>query len=60
MKDLAQRLIFSADCSQPMGLTPELKTRQFENLFIFFFFSKISRHVCPKSNIVQNPKSKIK
>jgi hypothetical protein len=37
MKNLAQRLIFSADCSQSMGLTPELKIRRFENLFIPFF-----------------------
>jgi hypothetical protein len=61
MKNLAQRLIFrfSADCSQMMGLPPELKIKRFEN-FVFFSFFKISRHVCTKSNIVQNPKSKIK
>ena len=37
MKNLAQRLIFSADCSQSMGLTPEPKIRRFD----FFFFKKI-------------------
>ena len=41
MKNLAQRLIFSADCSQSMGLTSELKIRRFENVFLFFIFSKI-------------------
>jgi hypothetical protein len=58
MKNLAQRLIFSADCSQSMGLPPELKIRQVEKIILFFL--KIRRHVCPKSKIVQNPKSKIK
>jgi hypothetical protein len=38
MKNLAQRLIFSTDCSQSMGLTSELKIRRFENLFLFLFF----------------------
>jgi hypothetical protein len=37
MKNLAQRLIFSADCSQSMGLTSELKIRRFENVFLFSF-----------------------
>jgi hypothetical protein len=37
-KKLAQRLIFSADCSQSMGLTSVLKVRRFENVFLFCLF----------------------
>jgi hypothetical protein len=60
MENLAQRLVFSADCSQSMGLPPELKIRRFENSFLFFFFffedqaSRLSKiQNCPKS---KNPK----
>jgi hypothetical protein len=50
MKKLAQHLIFSADCSQSMGLPPVLKIRRFENYFFFCFV--------PRSGVtfVQNPK----
>ena len=57
MKNLAQRLIFSADCSQSMGLTPELKIRRFENLFLFFFFLQDQAKI--KGSTPQNPPSKI-
>jgi hypothetical protein len=58
MKNLRKRLIFSADCSQSMGLPPELKIRRFENLFLFFLFSRSSVTFVqnPKLSKIQNPK----
>ena len=60
MKNLAQRLIFSADCSQSMGLPSVLKIRRFENLFLFFVLfkdqaSRLSKiQNCPKTGVYAN------
>jgi hypothetical protein len=59
MKKLAQHLIFSADCSQSMGLPPVLKIRRFENISFFVLFqdqaSRLSKiQNCPKTGVYVN------
>jgi hypothetical protein len=55
MKNLAQRLIFGADCSQSIGLPPVLKIRRFKNIFFQDQASRLSKiQNYPKSKIVQN------
>ena len=55
-ENVAQCLIFSADCSQSMGLTSELKIRRFENVILFFFFFQDRAKI--KGSTPQNSPSK--